>query len=131
MIITEKAIDLWERHVDSGAEIPEDLEVYDKEVDYVGPNGFKAVALLVPATICEIDINFAGFWHDRLYEVGGGIYDRWYADWLFYRVILSLLWPELAGLKLVRGMLRALIYWRAVRRLGPFCFNYHRKRNKK
>jgi len=27
-------------------------------------------------------------------------------------------------------MFRALIYWRAVRRLGPFCFNY-RKRNKK
>jgi len=102
-----------------GAKAPEYLLEYDPEHDYCGPEG--ALAGLVPNEISGVCINFAAFWHDRLYWAGGTEQDRRAADWLFFKIILVILFKSKLckpGGSFVWAACKAVFYYGAVHFAG-------------
>jgi len=117
----------WVHYSTVNAPVPWHLFKYRPTYDYVGPESNKSLRRCVPNTIYGVDINYAGFVHDRLYEIGGIEDERRQADWEFWRVINVTLRQNLTGyLWILRGpaFIRSFWYWWAVSALGRSSFNY-------
>ena len=117
----------WRQYTMQGYMIPWHLLSYRPEYDYVGPDGSSVLRRATPNYIYRVDINYAGFIHDRLYEMGGNEADRAVADREFLANILGILREKLTGPWLVllpMAYIRALGYYSAVKRLGRSSFNY-------
>jgi len=107
--------------------IPKEIRQYLPGHDYVGPEGRAGC---VPNRIWGVDINYAAFWHDRLYLLGGNDADRLFADREFFAIIAQQLIATCRGFRFLMlpfAMARAMIYYRAVRRFGKGCFNYRKE----
>jgi len=127
-MVSDNAVGRWSRRTIARADIPKPMRDFDKSHDYVGPEGWRA--RLVPNRIHGVDVNFAAFWHDRLYFLGGSEADRLFADREFLAIIGQQLIATCRGFRFLLlpfAMIRAMVYYRAVRRLGKGCFNYHQQ----
>jgi len=126
IIIPALLLARWQEFADKNiGRIPHYLLRYDPDHDYVGPEG---AARWVPNTIYGILINYAGFWHDRLYHVGGNAAARLAADLLFLSIILQLIFHGLkARLVWLLPLIacRVIFYFGCVRLFGR-CFNFHK-----
>ena len=115
-----------------GRLVPVELIAFDPGHDYVGPEGWRAK--FVPNTIYLIDVNYAAFWHDRLYWLGGLEGDRYFADNEFLSIMLYIIEDRFAKLILIGKLLvflashRAMSYYMAVRGGGSECFSYNEVR---
>ena len=120
-----------------------ELDQYSPYRSYLGPswrppkiNGWnflpwlmvKVVAWLVPDSLFGIRIAYAGFWHDRLYLIGGRLWDRMRADCLFIAIIWNKIryadvWPHQQALAYIASP----IFFIAVRLVGWTRFRYHKE----
>jgi len=117
----------WTHYALLNAPVPWHLYSFRQSYDYVGPDSNKAIRRCVPNTIYGVDINYAAFVHDRLYEIGGNEDERRQADWEFFRVINVILCENLKGwlwpLR-IPAFIRSFWYFWAVSALGKGCFQY-------
>ena len=86
------------------------------------------LAWIVPDKPFGIPVNYAGFWHDRLYLMGGTRKDRRKADSVF----LEIIWQKVRAAHVKRwrkycAYAASIPYFIAVRLLGWTCFRYTRK----
>ncbi len=107
--------------------VPWHLEEYRQSYDYVGPDSSNILRFFVPNSILFVSINYAGFWHDRLYTIGGSEDDRLYADEVFLDIIVTLLRENLTGWKKIGlpvGVYIAEKYYWCVDFWGFLSFRY-------
>ncbi len=120
-----------------------DLETYSMDRSYLGPSWtperitaplfvpwmlVRIIAWLVPDSLLGIRIAYAGFWHDRLYLIGGGPRRRWRAD----RIFLLIIWDQIqksaaAHWRRSVAYLCSPIFFLAVMLIGWTCFKYTKR----
>jgi len=105
--------------------LPEHLQLYNPQLDYVGPESNPTLAKLVPDSISGVKISIAGFHHDRKYALGGDEMDRYYADREFLIIIEScILTSRLGYMRRKWALWKALKFFNAVHIDGYKHFQY-------
>jgi hypothetical protein len=142
-----KAWEEWSSDPDNGTVVrlkaPE-LLAYDYHRGYCGPTwrprppwsvrkltlsmSLALLAWLIPDCPFGVKIAYAGFWHDRLYVMGGDRHARAMADSIF----LEIIWDKVKTAEVSRWRKAAtyaasIPYWLAVRLFGWLCFSYKEK----
>lgn len=64
--------------------------------------------------------------HDLEYDAGGGVRDRWRADWHFLTNGLRVAWYYRSR----RAAYQAVVLWITLRLFGAAAFNWHKKRKR-
>jgi hypothetical protein len=115
-----------------------DLVHFDPMVDYCGPRcpvpgrvavfAVSVINLLVPDYLFGIHIGFAGFWHDRLYLMGGDRMSRLWADCLFIAIIWDQIYRSSGSpAQKYCAYLTAWWYFLALRAFGWLLFRFKPK----